>query len=144
MPTREQMETTVAHIEDVTSRGYVEGDGDQCSCWFQPEGGGALGMGYFRGVPVGTPEPFGNLPDKAKVELLVTYVGWEGFDDAQVGRVIGRVVGGEGPDAWLLGIESGEGRPGKPGSLGRYENRLREATQDALSRMQGEAREPER
>ena len=44
MPTKEQMDAAVEHINDVIGRNYIEGDGDMCSCWFQPEGGGPVGM----------------------------------------------------------------------------------------------------
>ena len=58
MPTKEQMDTVVDHVRDVISRNYIEGDGDMCSCLFQPEGGGRVGITVFQGVPVGTPRAF--------------------------------------------------------------------------------------
>ena len=49
MPTKDQIATVVANIKDVIGRNYIEGNGDMCSCWFQPEGGGRVGMGLFKG-----------------------------------------------------------------------------------------------
>ena len=147
MPTKEQIATTTEHIKDVIGRRYIEGDGDMCSCWFQPEGGGRVGMTVFQGVPVGTPEPFVDLPDRAKVELLVTYVDWKGFVDWQErSLVIQRVIDGESPALWMDGIDATKGRDhGKEqfkriltdDSVQKYEQHLNEATERALARMQG-------
>jgi hypothetical protein len=104
MPTKEQMAAAAEHIRDVIGRRYIEGDGDACSCWFQPEGGGPVGMTVFQGVPVGTPEPFSDLPARARIELLDVYVDWEGFNDAQEWSVIQRVLDGESPEFWMDGI----------------------------------------
>ena len=79
MPTANQIRVSIDHIEDVIGRSYIEGDGDMCSCWFPPEGGGPVGFTIFQGVPEGTSEPFVRLPESAKVELLVVYVDWDGF-----------------------------------------------------------------
>jgi len=106
MPTKEQMETASEHIKDVIGRNYIEGDGDQCSCWFQPEGGGAVGMTIFQGVPAGTPEPFAEMPSKAKAELLATCVGWDGFTDGERADVINRVLDGEDMEFWMDGIKN--------------------------------------
>jgi len=106
MPTKKQMKTASRDIADVISRNYIEGDGDMCSCWFQPEGGGRVGMTLFQKVPVGTPEPFTDLPNRAKVELLVTYVDWKGFSDAQERSVIQRILNGDSPEFWMDGIRA--------------------------------------
>ena len=105
MPTKEQIDAAVEHINDVIGRNYIEGDGDMCSCWFQPEGGGPVGMTVFQGVPTGTPESFSQIPAKAKVELLQTYVRWEGFTVLQESNVIRRVLDGQSADEWMNGIE---------------------------------------
>lgn len=104
MPTKEHMATVAEHIRDVIGRRYIEGDGNQCSCWFRPEGGGPVGMGLFQGVPVGTPEPFADLPYRGKIELLITYVHWKGFSLSQESRVSHRVIDGESPDVWMDSI----------------------------------------
>jgi len=105
MPTKEQIATATEHIKDVIGKRYIEGDGDMYSCWFRPEGGGPVGAGLFQGVPVGTPERFADLPSRGKVELLVTYVDWKGFDGLQEDRVIERVLDGNSPDLWMTGID---------------------------------------
>ena len=92
MPTKEQMKSVVEHINDVISRRYIEGDGDMCSCVFQPEGGGPVGVTLFQGIPVGTPEPFADLPSWGKIELLGTYIGWKGFSESERSLVIDRVL----------------------------------------------------
>jgi hypothetical protein len=105
MPTKEQMKTAFRQIADVIGRNYIEGDGDQCSCWFQPEGGGPVGRSLFQGAPVGTPEPFTDLPDKARIELLVDCVDWEGFTGTERRSVQQRVLEGGGPESWMNGIQ---------------------------------------
>ena len=105
MPTKEQVNAAILHIADVIGRRYIEGNGDMCSCWFQPEGGGPLGIRIVQGVPVGTPEPFSDLPVKARIELLDVYVDWEGFDNAQESSVIQRVLDGESPEFWMDDIQ---------------------------------------
>ena len=143
MPTKEQMATVAEHIRDVIGRRYIEGDGDMCSCWFQPEGGGRVGMGLFRGVPVGTPEPFADVPYRGKFELLLTYVNWEGFSHSQESHVIQRVIDGKSPDLWMDGI--GKEKVSEPDqfkgilagdSVKKYEKHLDGATERALARMQ--------
>lgn len=101
MPTKEQMATVRAQIEDVISRRYIESDGDMCSCWFQPETAGPIGARVVNGSPAGEPEPFNEIPTKAQVELLTAFVDWEGFDDSQAWGVIQRVMGGERADSWM-------------------------------------------
>ena len=64
MPTNEQIAAAVTEIKDVIGRRYIEGDGDMCSCWFQPEGGGVVGRAMFMGAMDGTPEPFVDLPSR--------------------------------------------------------------------------------
>ncbi len=157
MPTKEQMETVVVHVKDVVSRNYIEGDGDMCSCVYQPEGGGRVGITVFQGVPVGTPEPFADLPSWGKVELLVTYVGWKGFSDAQKSDVIDRVIDGKSHDLWMGGIDVTTNhdhckemfkqileeqkidyQAARLRDSGQdHEKFLKEATERALARMQG-------
>jgi hypothetical protein len=76
-----------------------------CSCWFQPEGGGAVGSGLFQGVPVGIPEPFETLPRRGKIELLMTYVGWYGFSHEEESAVSDRVIENRSPEQWMNSIE---------------------------------------
>ena len=104
MPTEEQIATVRAQIEDVISRRYIESDGDMCSCWFQPETAGPIGMTIVDGVPPGKPEPFNEIPRKAQIELLASLVDWQGFDDSQELGVIQRVLDGESPDFWMGGM----------------------------------------
>ena len=106
MPTKKQMATASKHIADVIGRNYIEGNGDMCSCWFQPEGGGPVGMTLFQGVPVGTPEPFTDVPYRGKLELLLTFVDWKGFSHSQESDVIHRVIDGKSPDIWMDGIQA--------------------------------------
>jgi hypothetical protein len=105
MPTKEQIASATEHIKDVIGRRYIEGDGDMCSCWFQPEGGGPVGMTIFQGVPVGTPEPFADVPYRGKLELLLTYVDWKGFSLSQESDVTHRVIDGKSPELWMDGID---------------------------------------
>lgn len=109
MPTKEQIESVAEHIRDVIGRNYIEGDGDQASCWFQPEGGGVVGRALFQGAPIGTPEPFPELPSKAKAELLVTCVDWEGFTFDERRDVSRRVIDGESPEFWMDGVQASRG-----------------------------------
>jgi hypothetical protein len=163
MPTKEQIATVVANIKDVIGRNYIEGNGDMCSCWFQPEGGGRVGMGLFQGVPVGTPEPFADLPSQGKVELLTTYVDWKGFTDVQKRSVINVVLEGESHnffEVMMDGIKPSVANPEKEQfkrileeqtidyqaarlrDTGQdYEKFLKEATERALDRMQGKEKE---
>ena len=157
MPTKEQIATATDHIKDVIARNYIEGDGDMCSCVFQPEGGGRVGMGIFQGIPVGTPEPFANLPSWGKAELLVTYVGWQGFSDSESSLVHQRVIDGKSLDSWMDGIDVTKSadhgqelfkeilreqiidyRAAGLRDTGQdYEKFLKEATERALDRMRG-------
>jgi uncharacterized protein YjbI with pentapeptide repeats len=132
MPTKEQMETASTHIADVISRNYIEGDGDMCSCWFQPEGGGPVGMTLFQGVSVGTPEPFVELPNRAKVDLLITYVDWKGFTDAQERRVIQRVLDGKSRESWMEGIEATAAFKGKT-MAATHEERVRASNEEKIA-----------
>ncbi len=145
MPTKEQIEITTEHIKDVIGRRYIEGDGDMCSCVFQPEGGGPVGVTVFQGIPTGTPEPFVDLPSWGKVELLVTYVGWKGFSDSERSLVLQRVVDGEISDLLMDGIEAtkspDDGREQFKAILAgdsckKYEQFLTTSTELALDRMQ--------
>jgi hypothetical protein len=105
VPTKEQIEAVIEQIKDVESRNYIESDGDQASCWFQPEGGGVVGRALFQGAPIGELEPFADLPSRAKAELLVTCVDWEGFTVDQRHDVSRRVIDGEGPPFWMDGVQ---------------------------------------
>jgi hypothetical protein len=104
MPSKEQMELTRLHIEDVTGRRYIEGDGDMCGCRYAPEGGGIVGDAYCVPPEPGEAVPFSSLDETSKVELLTTYVSWEGFDFAQDGIVIRNVLDGKAPAKWMDGI----------------------------------------
>jgi hypothetical protein len=157
MPTKEQMDTVAHHVKDVIGRNYIEGDGDMCSCVFQPQGGGPVGVNVFQGVPVGTPERFADLPSWGKIELLGTYVGWKGFSESERSLVIDRVLDGGSPDLWMDGIDATKSEDrGKElfkailaeqstdyhaahlrDSGEDYEKFLKEATERALARMQG-------
>ena len=157
MPTKEQITTATEHIKDVVGRNYIEGDGDMCSCVFQPEGGGSVGVTIFQGVPVGTPEPFADLPSWGKAELLVTYVGWQGFSDSERSLVFQRVLYGKNPDTWMDGIavtksadhgkelfkqileeQRTDYQAARLRDTGQdHEKFLNEATERALDRMQG-------
>ena len=106
MPTREQIETAREQIEDVISRRYIEGDGDMCSCWFQPETPGPIGMTLVKGTLEGMPEPFMEIPRKAQVELLHEFVNWDGFSDAQELTVIRRVLDGSSRNSWMDGLDA--------------------------------------
>lgn len=152
MPTKDQIATVVANIKDVIGRNYIEGNGDMCSCWFQPEGGGRVGMGLFQGVPVGTPEPFADLPSRGKVELLTTYVDWKGFTDVQKRSVINVVLEGESHnffEVMMDGIKPSVADPAKvqfkqilAGESGqKYGKELSESIDRAFARMQGKERE---
>lgn len=106
MPTKEQMETAREQIGDVISRRYIEGNGDLCSCWFQPETPGAIGRTLVKWTLEGIPEPFMEIPRKGQMELLHEFVHWEGFSDAQELTVIQRVLDGEIRDSWMDGLDA--------------------------------------
>jgi len=106
MPTDEEKETVSEQIEDVIGRRYIESDGDMCSCWFQPETAGPIGMTIVQGTVEGTPEPFNEIPRKAQIELLHEFVNWKGFSDGQQFTVMQRVIEGECRDTWMEGIDA--------------------------------------
>jgi hypothetical protein len=105
MPTKEQMETASKHIADVISRNYIKTDDDRVYHGFQPEGGGRVGMELFENAPVGTPEPFSDVPFGPKLDLLLFCVDWKGFSHSQETDVVYRVIDGKSPDLWMDGIE---------------------------------------
>jgi hypothetical protein len=146
MPSQKQIAVVVDQIRDVIGRNYIESDGDECSCWFQPEGGGPVGRALFMGAVDGTPEPFIDLPTKAQVELLVTCVGWEGFSPLERTLVQQRVLDGQDSEYWMAGIDAT--RDHERGreqfrqilagdSFQKYGTHLNEASERALDRMQG-------
>ncbi len=145
MPTKEQMGTASTHITDVISRNYIKTDDDRVDRWFQPEGGGRVGMGFFEGVPVGTAQPFTDVPYGGKLELLLFNVDWKGFSHSQETDVIHRVIDGKSPDLWMDGIEVTKAvDPNKEqfkqilaGAGGqKYGAQLSEAIDRAFARMQ--------
>ena len=164
MPTREQMAAAPTHIKDVIGRNYVEGDGDMCSCWFQPEGGGPVGRTMFQGAPVGVPEPFAELLSRAKVNCSLPALIGKGSATRRTGCVIDGVIDGEGPDfgrmassrmAWKTPPGSGSSKfclssaGGQPPAIAeesvqKYGKFFKESKERALSRMQGMVKEQER
>jgi len=146
MPTKEQMQTTTEHIKDVIGKNYIEGDGDECSCRFHPEGGGTVGRALFVGATDGRAESFKDLPWDAQVELLMTCVDWDSFSHALRWCIIQRVQDRERPDMWMDGIEvtksHDDGREQFKAILAgdsckKYEQFLTTSTERALDRMQG-------
>jgi hypothetical protein len=106
MPTEEQITTVRMQIEDVISRRYIESNGNLCSCWFQPETSGPIGMTIVNGPPPpGNPEAFNEIPGKAQIEILDTLIDWKGFDDSQEVSIIQRVLDGKSPDLWMEGMQ---------------------------------------
>jgi hypothetical protein len=145
MPTKEQIERAMEHLKDVISRQYIQTDDRRVYYGFQPEGGGNLGIEFFEGTPVGTPQPFSDVPFGPKLDLLLFCVDWTGFNHLQETQITQRVIDGKRSDLWMDGIDAPQSHDsGKEqfkailaGSVQKYGKHLNDAIDRALARMQG-------
>lgn len=98
-----------------------------------------------------------DLLDTQRRDALAIVVDWQGFSESQKDGVIQRVLDGESPDLWMAGIDAAKGHDHGRDQFKRileeqtidyqaarlrdtgqdYERFLKEATERALDRMQG-------
>jgi hypothetical protein len=145
MPTREQIERAVESIKNAASSDYVVLRGTEG----RPPGWSLIDP----------PEKlFSMLETSDKISVLTTSVDWEGFTEAQMEDVIRRVLKGEEPNMWMDDVKPGgpshdpsreefkrimaEQRVDYEAARLRdsgqdYEQFLADATEQALSRMNG-------
>ena len=127
MPTAEQVDNTIRHIADLADRRFVEVRDATCGCSYAPERGGAVGVTYSRSPPRGESFAFAELHSADKLDLLVTYVDWEGFSDRQAAVVIQNVIEGKEQKQWTEGVEFA-------GEMDAYASRRASATGPELER----------